>query len=201
MSQIGTVISGRHAEQAVIDLLKDYLLTYLADRARDRDLPASRFQVRTYARAATVDTRFPEQALPCVLARATRKANRGMEGATGNISAQFTVLVGVVVADLSRTGVSDDVWDYLSAIETCLVQHGALGGFSVAVAPGDSTPEDLPISKSRTLAAGSIELTVIVDAVMNAYGGPTTPPDDPYEPLPDDPQVATATVDAQPFDD
>ena len=194
MTEIGDIVRGPDIEQALLDTLRDFLPVYLAERATRRNLPASTYQVASYARAATIDTRFPNEYLPCVAARCISKANQGVEGGSGEVPAAFTVLVGVLLKDQQRDKASDIVWDYLAAIEAVLGQHGALGGVAVATLPGDSQPEDVPVEERRTLAGGTLEVQVIVEAAYNAYLGPTEPPGDPYEPLPDDPQVQDVDI-------
>jgi hypothetical protein len=205
MSEIGPIINGRHVVEAVIAALKPFLGdpaegtvgVYLAEMAADAGLSRDKYRVASYARAATFDTRFPEEALPCVVVRCSSKTNSGHE-ADGSISAAFSVAVGVAVGDQERDSSADVAWDYISAIEAFLAQHPSLGGFAVALELGESVQEDIELSKARTIAGGTVNFTVLVDDVLNALGGPLEPPDDPTEELPDDPQVASAPVDVQP---
>lgn len=195
MSEIDTVVTGPDAEQAILDTLESLLPVYLADRAAANGKPRSTYKVASYARAATLDTRFPNEYLPCVTTRATTKTNRDVHGSSGAVASTFTVLVGVLLADQSRESTEDLAWEYLAAVEACLWQHGALGGFAEATIPGDTEIEDIPVDRQRTLAGGSIEVQVLVPQSVNVLGGPVTPPEDPYEPLPTDPQVESVDID------
>lgn len=185
MSEIGTVITGPHIEQAVVDVLNDFLPVYLADRAADQDLPRSTFQVKEITRAATVDTRFPEDQLPCVTVRCVTKTREYVEG-TGHVAARFNVAVGAMLADQSIETSSDVAWAYGAAIEALLLQHGALGGLAEGVEWNTTVPSDVELRDRRTQAGVVVDVDVIVPATVNINGGPMTPPDEPYEPLPAD---------------
>lgn len=205
MTLIGPIINGRHVEEALIATLKPYLGdpegsgtgVYLAEIAADAGLPRSTYKVASYARAATADIRFPEEALPCVVVRCSGKTNLATHS-DGTVPAAFQATVGVVICDQERDLSADIAWDYIAAIEAILVQHPALNGLAAGLDLGNSTQNDVSLTETRTLAGGTVDVTVLVDEALNALGGPLTPPDDPTEELPDDPTVATVDVTAQP---
>lgn len=198
MPAVTPAIHGARVEDAILATLARWMPTYLAELAADRDLPRSTYTVASYARSATVDTRFPEQALPCVVVNATSKTSNGLES-DGTIGAWFEVAIGVLVADQHRGSSRDVAWDYATAIESILIQQPALDGFAAATQWTGTSPEDIEV-KSRTLAGAIVEALVLVDPVLNAFDGPAEPSEDPTDPLPADQTVATVDIDVAPTD-
>lgn len=199
MPAITPAVHAANVEEAVLDTLQAFMPNYLAEMAAHRGLPRSTYHVESYARGATVDTRFPEEGLPCVVVKAGRKASNGQES-DGSVSAWFEIAVGVLVSDQQRGSTFDVAWDYATAVEAILIQQRDLGGFAATTDWQSTFPEDIEV-KSRTLAGVIVEALVLVDPILNALDGPPDPPDDPYEPLPTDPTVLTVDIDVQPADD
>lgn len=198
MPAITPAIHGAHVEDAILASLRKWMPTYLAEIAADRGLARTTYTVASYARSASVDTRFPEEALPCVVVNATSKTSNGLES-DGTVGAWFEVAVGVLVSDQHRGTSRDTAWDYATAIESILIQQPALDGFAAATEWTGTTPEDIDV-KARTLAGVIVECQVLVDPVVNAFDGPTVPSEDPDVPLDTDPQVASVDIDVTPVD-
>lgn len=198
MPAVTPAIHGGHVEDAVLATLRRWMPTHLAEIADDRNLDRASYRVASYARSATVDTRFPEEALPCVVVNTTSKTTNGLE-ADGALGAWFEIAIGVLVSDQHRASSRDVAWDYATAIESILIQQPALDGFAAATEWTATQPENIE-AKSRTLAGVIVEAQVLVNPVLNAFDGPAEPSEDPSVPLGPDIEVASVDVTVTPTD-
>jgi hypothetical protein len=60
-----------------------------------------------------------------------------------------------------------------------MLQHPSLNGLALGTRWIDESYDELDYDDSRTIAAGLVSLGIEIDAVVDAFGGPKTPPDDP----------------------
>jgi hypothetical protein len=82
----------------------------------------------------------------------------------------------------SRETTADLVELYTAAVRMAMLQHPSLDGLALGTRWIDESYDELEYDDSRTIAAGLVNFGVDIDAVVDAFGGPKTPPDDPCRP-------------------
>jgi hypothetical protein len=201
------MISGADVEHAMLDVLRDWLPSYLAEYEGQHGLvrgttPAPRGWVRTGRNLQKLNS----DQLPCIalMAGGILTAPR-KQGSPGGWIAVWTVDVGCVLATAWGGGARDHVQAYAAAIRDTLCQRPVGGELSVSGRPwpwtavvdwrGEAYDAD-DFSTTRTYADCLVPFYVEVQNVGWATGGPpprVDPPADPTAPL--DPWVEVVETD------
>lgn len=192
MNQFGQIIDGSYVEQAVIDLLKVWSPSYLAEVARQRSL-ASLPNIRTYTVTSQFE-KWPEDQLPTVLVISTGLAEPPKQRGDGKIDVCFLTGLAVIVSADTPENTNKIAKAYTAAIRAALAQHKSLGGKTDGLTWLDEKYDDLPPEQTRTIGAGQLVFEVDVKNVTDASAGPLSPTiEDPG----DWPQVLTHHIDVK----
>lgn len=193
MSVYGSIVSGSQVDDAVLAHLQDWLPAYLNEAARQAEVDVPTMP-RTWAKRVD-GSWWPEDRFPVVVVTTQGIQADGVErrgdGAAGG---WFVVSVTAFVNGKSADDARLTAQTYTAALRAAVVQHGALGGFAQAI---DWRGEGYDLidaeDEARVYAGGQIVIGVLVEEIVNAFGGPATPPTDPGVPGTDDPTVASHT--------
>jgi len=190
MSALGTLKTSSTIETAVIDRLRAWMPSYIADVERQNDLePGSAASIKSIRAVSDPNdsARRPEDQLPAVLVAVSSTSEKPKKDADGYYSAPYTLGVMVVTATNSEQNSRHLGQLYGAAIRGCLVQSRSL---SSDVQMTDWEGEDLGLidpEDNRSLFGCtntfSCELRDIVSWKM---GPPPTwePPETPVEATP-----------------
>jgi hypothetical protein len=181
MNLYGAVITARDVREAVIDNLKDWSPAYIGEVSVQSDRPrcgdGALPPFRSFGTATSFST-FPEDQLPACVVVVPGLAETPVRQGDGTYLAEWSVGIGVVVSGKDRESTDDLVRLYSAAVRMAMIQKPSMGGFAISSRWIDESYDELAYDDSRTIAAGIVSLGIEVDAVMNAYGGPKTPPED-----------------------
>jgi hypothetical protein len=132
-SAIGTIVTGRDVELAVLRFLKRWAGAYLAECERQRGFaPGALPRIRTWTIANEFET-WPEDQLPCLLLVSPGLAEAPMPDGAGVYRAKFTLGLAVIVS--ARTGDETAALAklYCAAMRAAILQHQSLEGFATGV--------------------------------------------------------------------
>lgn len=190
----GAIISGADVREAVVDTIKLWQATYLAEIERQTArLPASLPLIRSFT-AATEFDHWPEDQLPGAVVVAPGLADQPRRSGDGRLEGTWVVGVAVVTSGQDRTGSITLCELYVAAVRAMLLQHPSLGGFAESTQWVDERYDDLA-DDARTMAAGTLQLLVTVPNILDLKKGPAdVPPDDPYALPTDWPSIETVFV-------
>jgi hypothetical protein len=195
MTIFGNIYDDDQIEQAVMDCLKRWLPTYLAEVERQRGLtPPFYKRPASYGIQQGME-KWPEDGLPHVLVVATGNNDEPTRDGRGKGRARWYIGVAVVVGNVNKALTRRMAYRYAAAVRALLVQKqsldGALDGNVRGLDWVDGRANEMEPNDERTVWASRQVFTLEVDDVVSHNRGPVTPdpPDDPDEPLPDYPVV------------
>jgi hypothetical protein len=186
----GRIVTGADVEAWVVETLRKWSSTYLAEVERQHGLAGGTLQrVRSWVRAPTFD-KWPEDQLPAVLVISTGTIGEPLKDGRGRYRARWAVAVGTVCSARTRDLSHDQAELYAAAHRALLLQRPSLEGRANGVDWATEDYTDLPFDDTRSLGAGRDVFAVEVDDVVSTKAGPVTPADpapvetDPYPPWP-----------------
>ena len=178
-SLYGPIITADDVETAVKTTLRAWCTTYTDEVARQKgvDLPPINYYGGTEIDLSNVNS-FPALAVVCpgVVGEPLRHGD-------GTQDAIWAVGVGVIVAETVAYKALTLAKLYGAAVRALLVQQGSLGGFAVQTFWTDEESASEGFELDRWMASCSLQFEVKVAAVVNRFGGPTSPPANPTVPL------------------
>jgi hypothetical protein len=186
-AEVGPYITGGDVEHAVLDTLRLWLPSYLADGERKHDLePGAVPEPRGWTVTGRSLEKFTSDQLPCVIVMAggilSRPLAAGMPGAlTGIWSLDVGVIFNAAWGQDSRTYAQL----YIRAVSLIMLQR-PLENLLSAVNFNGEQYDELDFSQTRTYSAALAAFTIEVDGILNKDGGPPPfvgPPDVPTSPF------------------
>lgn len=199
MTIYGQVVTGSDVRRAVEAHIKLWIPTYLAEVADQHGRARADMPIfRSYVPAVELDTLDAAGHLPsCVVVAPGLMDEPHMDG-RGEYRARWAVATGAVVSGRDQDNTLELAELYAGALRTLMIQHPSLGGFASGVEWLGERYDDFggPVDR-RTIAAGSVQFGVDVEAVVESRAGPMTPPGDPMVEPDDWPTVESVTVDVE----
>ncbi len=190
----GDIKDGTHVEAAVIDHLQLWQTTYLAEVERQNGLePRYLPELRSFVVVKEFD-KWPEDQLPACLVLSPGLAEPATADGGGTYRGKWLLGLAVVCSAPTREDTNRLAKWYISAMRTAMLQHQSLGGFSEKVDWLDEKFTDLPTEGQRTMSSGQAVFQVEVHGLVDRAGGPTEPPEDPYNTPENWPDVSSVDI-------
>ncbi len=184
----GPLVIATDVDQAVIDVLKEWVPTYLLKTAAERGLPAGDDDrqmtgPRTYTNVLT-DDEFMDHQIPMVLVT-TSETQKVKGGPNSQYEATWQTRVSAVVRGRNAAESKLFAALYEGAIRRAMTQRcRGVGPVNESKWIATKTaPVSDPSGKGRYLAAGMGTYNVSTDFAAQGFGGPDTPNADVYLPL------------------
>lgn len=194
MSIFGAIKDGTHVESAMLEHLELWQLTYLAEVERQNGLePRFLPAIRSFVVVKEFD-RWPEDQLPACLVLSPGLAEPPIAEGDGTMRSKWILGIGLVCSAPTREDTNRLAKWYTSAMRAAILQHPSLGGFAEGVEWRSETFSDIPSAGQRTMSSGQAVFFVEVRDTVNRLGGPTSPPEDPYNQPDDWPEVDSVQV-------
>ena len=186
--------------KAALGTLEDWLPVFIAEQERLEGRPQAELPMpASYMGAADRGTGRPEDGYPRVAVIALGLSGEPVRRAIGKYDLEFALAAGVFLRGNSREEVRSMLTSYVSAIRNCLL-HKGLGDLEATMDFADESYDESPADKARSLGGGEVAFSVMVEnaVVLGDPIFPEGPPDDPYEPIPDQPTIVVADVEVYP---
>lgn len=199
MSIFGNIRTPDEVEQAVLNTVREWGSTYLAEVERQKGLTAGDLpRFKSYTPASEFNGLPGDEQLPMVIAIAPglsdqpRKDGRRKHRATW----QVAVVVLVSVRRTPRTNPRQIAGLYGGALRALLIQRASLEGFAAGTEWVDELYQDIPTEDARGLGAVRVVIDVEVDNVVSGNAGPAqpSPEADPLAAYPDPPEITDTVV-------
>jgi hypothetical protein len=197
------IVSGYDVERWVVDVLKRWSATYVAEVERQHGIAAGSLPtIKGWVLAPSFD-KWPEDQIPGVLVVSPGLVPPPEKTGYGVYRARWRIDVGVICSARTQQQSHEQAMLYLAAHKAIVVQKPSLEGHANGVAWIDESYDALDFDDTRSLYAATASLIVEVDNVLATLAGPakTDPPTDPTEAWADWPRVATHDVDVANFAD
>lgn len=190
-STFGPIIDGTDVEEALLDHLRLWAPTHVAEARRQRDpgetlWPNGIEDVRSFTVVHAAAEKWPEDQLPMYLAYSPGIGAKPYVDGEGKMTAPYSVVLTAIASgvDIDDTKMLARV--YSSAAKQAILQHPDLGGF--ALATDFITEENFPVTRGveaeRSLMAVACAYTIVVENVMDTEAGIDKPAEDPDEEAP-----------------
>lgn len=214
MSIYGDILDSADVEQALLAHLKVWMPATSAYVQRKKDPDETRWpegiapiQEFSVSHADAAAQKWPEDALPMLIAQSPGHEEDPIVEEGGNVSATFGVVLSAIAASVTMEDAKELARLYASAARLAIMQNPALDAGT-----GDAFAEHVKMGRERNgqirrgvegernLMVCSVPYLIGVPSIMTVSGGPITPPEDPDVEPPDFPKVkeggGSATVDA-----
>lgn len=199
MSIFGNILTNDEVEQAVLDTIKEWDSTYLAEIERQKgysagDLP----RPKSYVVASEFDGLPGDEQLPMVIVIAPGLQDPPAKDGRQRHRAEWQIAV-VVLVSVRRNPTNTPrkiAGLYGAAVRSLLVQRRSLEGRASGTRWIDETYQDVSTEDSRSLGACRVVFGVEFDDVVTGDSGPNSPAPqlDPLAPYPDPPTVEETTI-------
>lgn len=202
MTTFGRAISDDLVEDAVLDVLKRGLPTYLGEIENQRGLTRGFYQrPKTYEVKSEVE-KLPEEQVPMILVVSTGLTGRPVKDGRGLYRVPWYIGVAGIVSADNKTNTRRMAYRYAAAIRTLLVNfqtlNNALDGSVRGVEWVDGRNNEIPPDGDRTLWLSRQVFEVEVGNVLDQSSGPLTLPALPVNQnpaaLPPDPVITKAKI-------
>lgn len=194
----GPLVTADEVEAAVVETLKTWAPTYFAWVERHRGLaPRTLLVPRFYVSSNDQLERWPEEHPGSVLVVCPGLSGDPQKEGSGIFTAHYGLGIAYIAEGRNRGEARARAQLSTAALRMVLLQHQTLGGIADGILWTDEDWDNLP--RSRTLAAGKAEFTVIVRETAAIRSGPVAPapldpPSAPYTPQPDPTVVSGGTI-------
>lgn len=193
MSIFGPIIDGHTIEGWATAHLELWLPTYIAEVARQRDVPIPP-NPRSYVTVNEFD-RWPEHQIPTCIVVSPGLADQPAKAGDGRYRATWVLGIAIIASGRDRPSTEKLSKMYAAAVRAAIAQHPSLGQSVVRGSQWrDERYTDVPNDDSRTLGSGQVYFYVEVDNVINTTGGPAGPPEDPEPPMDEWPVVGDVII-------
>lgn len=173
----GSIIEGAQVEQAVIDTLRLWFPTYLAEFERRHSFAAGSLPLpRSYTTRNEFD-KWEDEQIPAVIVVSPGLNGRPTRQGDGSYLASWIVGVGIVVVGVDPGNSNMLAKLYAACARLIMIQQRSLGGFARGVSWLDESYDDVPSEATRTLVAGQVIFSVEVSEVLDSFRGPVEPDD------------------------
>lgn len=189
------IVSAWDVETWVLDLLRRWSNTYIAEVERQHAIKAGTLQrIRSYAYGPTFD-KWPEDQLPGVLVVCSGIVPPPQREGDGRYRVRFNVDVGCCASARTQADAHSMTTHLVAAHAAILAQRQSLDGHALSSTWLDLRFDPLAYDDSRALYAGFATFAIEVENVLTTLAGPTLPdapltPDE-LAPWPLDPLVET----------
>lgn len=199
MSIFGDILTGADVEDAVVDHLKAWSPTYLAELERQAErTPESLPAVRSWNVVPSEPDKWPENQLPAVLVVSPGIIGEPQEQGDGKVVVTWNIGIAAICSAKSEDGTRRNARLYLAHLRAILIQHPKFADFAQDTEwLGEAYDSVIPQEYRRSLSGAQTTFAVQVADVIDRYGGPSEPLADPYEEPSDWPTVATTEVTAE----
>lgn len=178
MTVWGPIVGAPALRRAIRTTLQLWLPGAVAEAARQNgDDPTTIPAVRSWRVVSLAQAQ--EDQLPAVFVTSPGMVGAPRRHGSGLYEATWNATVTVAARDQSHEATADLIGIYTAAVRTVCMQRPSFGGFAASTAWAGEEYDAIEAKAGRTLAAGFVDLTVVVLDVLNAFGGPATPPVDP----------------------
>lgn len=195
----GTIFTAPAMEQAALDVLKEWLATYLSEVERQTGLDACTLARPKYWGTSVDDTLEPGERYPAIVVvspgTGTAAEPTGEGGGRWSAWYDFTVAVSVMASD--EFGARRMAGLYAGAIRASIMQHGSLGGVADGVRwRGEEFLGEPGPTRNRSRAGSLVHFQARIPIVVEAQAGPQFPaPIDPCEPVAEPTTIETVEID------
>ena len=199
MSIYGPIVTGDDVQQRVTDHIRTWIDAYLAEVASQHGRPRSLTDDRlptfaSYTKSAYGVDKWPEDQVPACIVVVSGLTGRMEPHGDGTVSAEWSVGAGAICSAMDIDSTTEVTQLYTAALRVLMLQQSSIGGFASATRWIDERYDPLSFDKSRTMAAGIVNLGVMVSSVLNSRLGPKDPPVNPLTDPGELGEVATADV-------
>jgi hypothetical protein len=162
-------------ERAVVDVLVDWMPTYLREIERQKGMQQGLLPApRSYTSRNEWAT-FPEDQLPACIVVSPGLAEPPDADGEGRYRAWWSIGVGVLASAASEADTNKIAKMYGAAIRAIMVQHQSLNGIAHGIEWEDESYDDIPVEQDRTLGAAMLIFRVWVDDIVTRGAGPAFP--------------------------
>jgi hypothetical protein len=192
VAEFGPFVVDTDVDVAVVDTLRLWLPTYLAQAERERGL-ANKLLARpveeSYANVLE-DDEFADHRLPAILVTTANLADTDV-GSDGLYSGRFQVNVTAVVRGRTPAEARAVAALFAGCIRRVMLDHPSLGHFAgtTRLVGGTTAPVRDVTNAGRYLAGGISVFSVFVDELLQVGAGPQIPADPYDDPDPSDPDT------------
>lgn len=196
-AEIGPFITGGDIEESIIDTLKQWLPSYIAEGERKGGLTVGKIPApRGWAITGRDLDKFTSDQLPCVIVMSGGIVVRPLaQGYPGGTAAVWNVDVGAFFSAAWGRLSRQHAQLYVRAIALCLIQR-PLVNLACSVDFIGEDYDEVDYAATRTYSVSVGRFTVEVENMLWRDGGPppyVAPPVDPTDPL--DPWVTVKSTD------
>lgn len=191
MTIFGPMIDGSDVERALLDFLKRWIPTYLAEIVRERDpdgtvWPNGLAPVRNYTVVHSLEEKWPEDQLPMFLAYCPGIVGEPQYRGDGEVSAIFAVGLSAIASGATMMDTKQIARAYATAAKAAIVQHEGLDGFALGTRWIDERnyPVVQGVEAERNLMAVSMIFEIEVEEILNRDEGPVKPDTEPPDAWP-----------------
>lgn len=188
----GEVLLGSNVEQAVIENLKTWFPTYVAEVERQEGIDPESIPLPRSYDTVNEFRKWPENQLPAVIVVSPGLAGVPMSEGDGRTRASWAIGIGVVASAKDKRSTNNLAKLYAATVRTLMLQQQSLGGIGMGTSWRHESYSDIPTDDGRTLGACQVILEVEAGDVVRTKAGLPVPPDNPYDPDPVWPTVETA---------
>lgn len=177
--EFGPLISGVDVQDAMMEHMRLWMPTYLAElnRRNDLDMPSPRL---ISPGGSSLDA-FSTDSLPAIVVMVPVLLERPRRD--GFIySARWACAVGAVVSAKDKASTDRLSGHYVTAMRASVLQHQSLGGFAESTSWEDEGYAELSFPDTETITAGRVVFGVSVSSVMKVTNGPAVPTTEPLPP-------------------
>jgi hypothetical protein len=186
--------SGFVVEEAAQATLERWLPTYLAEVERQNDIPPQTIPVPASWVTENQFEQVQGAPLPCVIIVSAGTDASPERTGDGRYDMWFSCGVAVIVEALNDTAARRFAQLYAAAVAAIFVQQPSLGDVAARTELQAVTHDDAPANFLRAgCAVARVVTSVLLEGVVTALAGPSTPDLDPAE----WPQVETVQIDAE----
>lgn len=198
----GPSIDSSDVEAALLAFLPKWMPTYVERQRRRKDPKGERWAAdavkppRSYRVTHLATEKWPEDQLPCIIVRSPGMIADPDVNGDGSVDGTFGVTLFAIAAGMDEEDSKALSRLYGRAAAEAIMQHPDLGDFASHVGMGaeENAPLTRGVEAERSLAVVSTRFVVVVQGIMNVWGGPADPLEDPTEEAPDPPVAKTTHV-------
>lgn len=201
MSVFGEMVDRTAVEAAVIEHMKTWLPTYIAEVERQKGWAEQRLQpIVNYTVVATAWERWPEDQFPSLLIMSPGLAEPPKAEGDGRVRAKWACGIAAITeggGDDPSLDAKETAGAYFAAIRGAMLQHPGLGGFANGVTWTDERYDQVPSESERSLATAYGMFSIEVPQAVDRLGGVAEPLDNPYQEPPAWPTVGEGNATAE----
>lgn len=198
MTTFGQILTGTDVENAVTEHLKAWSPTYLAELERQsgRD-PEALPRVKSWNVVPAEPEKWPENQLPAVLVISPGLIGEPEEEGDGKTYATWNLSLSAICSAKSGKAPRQLAHLYVAHLRAIMVQRPSISEFAQDTQWLGEVYDTVPQELRRTLSGATAAFAVQVPNVIDRYGGPNEPLEEPYEEPSDWPTVEETDVTAE----